>query len=177
MRVIMKRVSCIVSMVLLLCYSISVIAAQSYDPLLVVVIMVKNEEKVIRATLQPFIDGGVDSFFVFDTGSTDKTMEVAQEFFDEYGCEHAYIVQEPFIDFATSRNRALDLAQEKFPHAAFMVMIDAEWYLNDACALVDFCRVCLWRGDVYNSYLMHIVNEALDNYTCRLIRCHRVVRF
>lgn len=148
-----------------------------YDPILVVVLMVKNEETVMRATLQPFVDGGINSFFIFDTGSTDNTIAVTQDFFDEYGITHGYIMQEPFIDFGTSRNRALDLAEKKFPNAAFMVMLDAEWYLNDAKALVEFCELCLQRGDTYPSYLMHIVNEALDNYACRLIRCKRGVRF
>jgi glycosyltransferase involved in cell wall biosynthesis len=131
----------------------------------------------MRRTLQPFIDGGITSFFIFDTGSTDRTIEVTQEFFDEYGITDGYIVQEPFIDFATSRNRALDLAEEKFPKAAFMVMLDAEWYLNDAKSLVDFCQMCLLKGESYSSYMIHIINEALDNYTCRLIRCGHGVRF
>lgn len=148
-----------------------------YDPILVVVLMVKNEETVMRATLQPFVDGGVNSFFIFDTGSTDNTIAVTEEFFAENGVTQGYIAQEPFVDFATSRNRALDLAQEKFPQAAFMVMLDAEWYLNDARALVEFCELCLLRGDTHNSYLMHIVNQALDNYICRLFRCNFGVRF
>jgi hypothetical protein len=148
-----------------------------YDPILVVVLMVKNEETVMRATLQPFMDAGINSYLIFDTGSTDNTIAVTQEMFDEYGVTEGYIMQEPFIDFATSRNRALDLAEQKFPNAAFMVMLDAEWYLNDARALVDFCRLCLLRGDMYPSYLMHIVNDYLDNYICRLIRCNRGVRF
>jgi hypothetical protein len=148
-----------------------------YDPLLVVVIMVKNEETVMHATLQPFVEGGVDSFFVLDTGSTDRTVAVTKGFFTQYGIEQAYIAQEPFIDFATSRNRALDLAQEKFPHAAFMLMLDAEWYINDAQALLDFCKTCLRRGDIYPSYLVRIVNESCARYTCRLIRCNYGVRF
>ncbi len=147
----------------------------SYDQILVVVLMVKNEETVMRATLQPFVDGGIDSFFIFDTGSTDNTIEVTEQFFVEHSITQAYIAQEPFIDFATSRNRALDLAQEKFPNAAFMVMPDAEWYLNDARALVDFCELCLERGDTYSSYLMNLAN--LGNYSCRLFRCNRGVRF
>lgn len=149
----------------------------NYDPILVVVLMVKNEETVMRATLQPFVDAGINSYLIFDTGSNDRTIEVTREMFDEYGITQGHIIQEPFIDFATSRNRALDLAQETFPNAAFMVMLDAEWYLNDAKALVEFCEQCLRRGDIYSSYLMHIVNEALDNYTCRLLRCNRGVRF
>ena len=146
-----------------------------YDQTLVVVLMVKNEETVMRATLQPFVDGGVDSFFIFDTGSTDNTIEVTEQFFAEHGITQVYIAQEPFIDFATSRNRALDLAQEKFPNAAFMIMPDAEWYLNDARALVSFCECCLQRGDTYSSYLINIAN--LGNYSCRLFRCNRGVRF
>lgn len=156
-----------------ICLSISSI----YDPLLVVVLMVKNEETVMRATLQPFVNAGINSYLIFDTGSTDRTVAVTQEMFDEYGITQGYIIQEPFIDFATSRNRALDLAQEQFPKAAFMVMLDAEWYLNDAKALLDFCQMCLDQDDIYSSYLMHIVNEALDNYTCRLLRCNRGLRF
>ena len=168
---------CVIYFFLFFFYSFQVVLAHSYAPLLVVVIMVKNEETVIRATLQPFVEGGVDSFFVLDTGSTDRTVAVTKEFFTEYGIEQAYIIQEPFIDFATSRNRALDLAQEKFSHAAFMLMIDAEWYINDARALIDFCHACLRHGDIYPSYLIHIGNEAFDNYVCRLIRCNHGVRF
>ena len=148
-----------------------------YDPLLVVVIMVKNEETVMRATLQPYVDGGITSYLVLDTGSTDRTVEVTREFFEEHSITNFFIAEEPFVNFEVSRNRALDLAEEKFPHAAFMIMPDAEWYLNDAKALVDFCGVCLQRRDPYSSYLVHIVNKFLDNYTSRLLRCRRNVRF
>lgn len=158
-------------------HTVCAIERMQYDPILVVVLMVKNEETVMRATLQPFVDAGINSYLIFDTGSTDGTVMVTQEMFDEYGVTHGYIFQEPFIDFATSRNRALDLAQAQFPHAAFMVMLDAEWYLNDAQALVEFCEQCLRQRDPHSSYLMHIVNEALDNYTCRLLRCNRGLRF
>lgn len=168
------RVLCVLIMHVHTMYA--VLSAQ-YDPLLVIVLMVKNEETVMRATLQPFVDAGINDYVIFDTGSTDNTVQVTRDFFDEYGVTRGYIFQEPFIDFATSRNRALDLAQEQFPHAAFMLMLDAEWYLNDARALLEFCHTCLERGDFYASYLIHIVNEALDNYTCRLLRCNRGLRF
>lgn len=149
----------------------------SYDPILVAVIMVKNEETVMEATLQPFVDGGVDSFFVFDTGSTDKTIKVTQDFFTKNNVQHGYIEQEPFIDFAASRNRALELAHQKFPNAAFMIMFDAEWYLNDAQGLVNFCQQCLMRNDMHSGYLIRILNTALDFYTPRLIRCNHNVQF
>ena len=174
----MKRAVRVLSFLLFFLYNFHVAAVEhGHDPLLVVVIMVKDEEKVMRATLQPFIDGGVDAFLVLDTGSTDRTVEVTEQLFAEHALERAYIFQEPFIDFATSRNRALDLAQEKFPNAAFMVMPDAEWYINDAKALRKFCQSQLDCGDTNPSYLIHIINQALDNYTCRLIRCNCGMRF
>src|SRR5258707_10172559 len=113
----MKKAIRILLIVVFSFYNFCAATEHIYDPLLVVVLMVKNEETVMRATLQPFVDGGVDSFFIFDTGSTDNTIEVTEQFFAEHGITQVYIAQEPFIDFATSRNRALDLAQEKFPNA------------------------------------------------------------
>ena len=148
-----------------------------YDPILVVVIMVKNEETVMQATLQPFVDGGVDSFFVFDTGSTDKTIEVTQDFFNENNIIHGYIEQEPFIDFATSRNHALERAKRRFPYAAFILMIDAEWYVHNVAALLDFCRLCLKRNDLYATYLIRIFNGDVDFYVPRLIRCESNAQF
>ena len=84
----MKTYSLVFSLVFFVLFIRSVQTLRyEYDPLLVVVIMVKNEETVMRATLQPFVDGGVDSFFVFDTGSTDNTIAVTEEFFAENGIE------------------------------------------------------------------------------------------
>ena len=43
------------------------LACEVSDPLLVVVLMVKNEQDVIVPTLKPFVDGGIDAFYIFDT--------------------------------------------------------------------------------------------------------------
>ena len=51
------------------------------DPLLVAVLMVKNEEPVMELTLQPLVDAGIKDFLIYDTGSVDHTIEVTQEFF------------------------------------------------------------------------------------------------
>jgi hypothetical protein len=91
--------------------------------------------------------------------------------------QHGHIEQEPFIDFSTSRNHALDRAQKKFPDAEFIIMLDAEWYLNDAHALLNFCKLCLTRHDMYATYLIRILNKTIDFYTPRLIRCRYNARF
>jgi tetratricopeptide (TPR) repeat protein len=145
------------------------------DPLLVIVIMVKNEAPVIQATLQPYVDAGLNAYFVFDTGSTDNTMALAQELFETHHVNHGVIKQELFIDFATSRNRALELAQEAFPNACFMLMLDAEWYIHDVPCLINFCQTHI--NDKNTSYLVRITDNQLDFYTPRLIRCHSHVAF
>jgi tetratricopeptide (TPR) repeat protein len=144
----------------------------AHDPMLVIVLMVKDEAPVIRETLQPFMDPEyLDKlgFFIFDTGSTDDTMVLAQNLFNDYNVENAVIAQEPFVDFATSRNRALRLAEEAFPDGCFMLMLDAEWYLHNLGDLVAFCDAN--QHTEGNLYLLRIMNRSLDFFTARLIRC------
>lgn len=144
------------------------------DPLLVIVLMVKNEEAVIVPTLEPFVQGGVDAFYIFDTGSTDQTVEVVTDYLQSCGVRFA-VGQEPFIDFAASRNRGLDLAQEAFPNCAFMCMPDAEWYIQNAQDLVKFCKEHL--NDSEPGYSIRIASTDLDFRTPRLMRRSAHLRF
>lgn len=147
----------------------------SNDNLLTVVIMVKDEVNVIIPTLQPFIDAGVTNYLVFDTGSTDGTQNKIREHFNTYGFEHAYIVEEPFVDFATSRNRALDIAEEIFTNTTFFLMLDAEWYIHNVEGLLAYCESHKNYIAPYctgSCYLMRLltVQDAINNYIPRLMR-------
>ena len=152
------------------------------DPLLVVVIMVKDETEVIKPTLQMYCEADPEGtkigYLVFDTGLDpwSPTMAKALELFQEYNVTNYYILQEPFIDFATSRNRALDLVDEKFPNAGYMLMPDAEWYLHEVPELLNFCEQELAHPEKH-SYLVRIVSPDLDFGTQRLIRAHSGLRF
>lgn len=145
------------------------------DPLLVVVLMVKNEASVITQTIKPFIDGGVKYFVIFDTGSTDGTQEIMRDFFIEHGITNFHIVEEPFVNFAVSRNRALEVTQELFPTATFMLMPDAEWYMHNVEKLLSFCET--HKTDADTSYFVSIRNTAVAFVTARLIRCRSNVQF
>jgi len=145
------------------------------DPLLVVVLMVKNESHVMRSTLQPFADAGIDSYLILDTGSTDDTIAVTEQFFKDHAIKNGAIAEQPFIDFATSRNYALRCAQERFPHSTFLLMLDAEWHLNNVEGLLQFCSE--HKSDAQDSYLVRITCPNLDFFTARLIRAHCNVKF
>ena len=165
-----------------LCISQNINFKDNTEFLLTVVIMVKNEANVIIPTLQPFIDAGITSYLVFDTGSTDGTQQVIGEHFKKNHLEHAYIIEEPFIDFATSRNRALELAEQIFVNNTFLVMLDAEWYTYNVNELINFCKIhknyiapnctgsCYWIR-------LFTVQDAINNYTPRLIRSGYNVRY
>src|SRR3990172_8333619 len=122
--------------------------------LLIFVLMVKNEELVIVPTIKTMVDGGICDYYIFDTGSTDKTRENAQNYFDQLKNEDKvsqyYIEQEPFIDFSTSRNMALERAKEK---------------------LLEFCKEhVIEKEDDKPWYPVRIMGANIDFYTCRLIR-------
>ena len=76
--------------------------------------IVKNEEEMLPECLES-IDGLVDEIILVDTGSTDKTIEIAQE----YG---AKIHHFPWInDFAAARNESVRLASGEY-----LLILDAD---------------------------------------------------
>jgi len=81
--------------------------------------IVKNENAVIcrcLASVKPFIDYWV----IVDTGSTDGTQGIIQEFMKDIPGElHA----RPWVNFAHNRNEALELAKDK---ADYILIIDAD---------------------------------------------------
>jgi tetratricopeptide (TPR) repeat protein len=168
----------------ILVFSCFGITASGYkdDPLLVVVIMVKDETDVIKPTLEMYCQadptGEKIAYLVYDTGLDpwSPTMAKAKELFEEYHLTNYFIIQEPFIDFATSRNRGLNLVEEKFPNASFMLMPDAEWYLHGAKELLAFCEA--QKDNIQaTSFLVRIMSTDLDFGTQRLIRCRAGLRF
>jgi glycosyltransferase involved in cell wall biosynthesis len=153
-----------------------------HEFLLTVVIMVKDEANVIIPTLQPFVDAGLTSFLVYDTGSTDGTQKIVREYFNNHDIKHAYVVEEAFVDFATSRNRALDLAEHIFVNTTFMIMLDAEWYTHNVAELIDFCKThqnYIAPHCTGSCYLMRLltVQDNINNYTPRLFRRGYNVRY
>lgn len=80
-------------------------AMVSDRPLLGLVMIVKNESKRISEVLASYRDH-IDAWTILDTGSTDGTQDMIR---GELAGIPGTLYEEPFVDFATSRNRALDL--------------------------------------------------------------------
>ena len=115
-------------------------------PLLGLVMIVKNEAKRIETVLasyRPYID----AWTILDTGSTDGTQDLIKRSFDGIpGALH----EEPFVDFATSRNRALELHGTS---TIFSIMPNGD-VLEGGAALVSFLEA--HRRDLAGSYRVRI---------------------
>lgn len=87
--------------------------------------IVKNEAPVIARCLNSVLDQ-IDAFFICDTGSTDKTREIARGILHTAG-KKGEIVDSNWVDFATNRNEALRGAEDLGDR---VLLIDADEMLE-----------------------------------------------
>ncbi|TAL68441.1 MAG: glycosyltransferase [Bacteroidetes bacterium] len=134
-------------------------------------IITKNEEKHLRDCLKS-IESCADEIIVVDTGSTDKTVEIA----DRLGCK--VIITEWQDDFSYSRNIALNSATKNF-----ILVIDADERLLNPEELKSAIEN---KGPSTGGWIINVVSEArredgsIDTYSSGLLRLfvnHPSVRF
>ncbi len=81
--------------------------------------IVKNEERFLADCLRS-VQGAVDEICIVDTGSTDRTIEIARSF-------GAVVIERPWRnDFAWARNESLALATKRW-----IIMLDADEVLRE----------------------------------------------
>lgn len=89
------------------------------------VMMVKNEEARIHVSLNSVV-GTVNSMVIYDTGSSDRTTAVIEQFAKDQAIPlHLLTAREAgeFVDFSTSRNILLDYA-DSFPEIDYLLLLD-----------------------------------------------------
>jgi tetratricopeptide (TPR) repeat protein len=87
--------------------------------------IVKNESKIISRLFDSVIKL-IDSYCICDTGSTDNTIQLIQEYFADRGIP-GKIVQEPFRDFAYNRSFALKACHGL---SDYVLLLDADMILQ-----------------------------------------------
>ncbi|MFO0855300.1 MAG: glycosyltransferase [Planctomycetia bacterium] len=106
--------------------------------------IVKNEEKFLAQCLTSIKDA-VDEIIIVDTGSTDKTIEIAQSF-------HAEIYHHPWKNsFSDARNHSLSYAK-----CDWILQIDADETLDQEDIPLLHKLIC---GDSYNAIFVAIYSE------------------
>lgn len=104
-------------------------------PLISLVMIVKDEAKSMRQIIES-VRSQIDYFVIVDTGSTDDTVAIAR---DALAGIDGKIVNLPFVDFATTRNASLDIAEAT--GATFGLLLSGDETLVDPNrSLRTFCE-------------------------------------
>ncbi len=130
--------------------------------LLSIVMMVKNEEKYLNKTLtalQPLMKEINSELIILDTGSTDKSIDIAKKFTDK-----VYFKQWN-NNFADMRNESISYAQ-----GDWILILDADEELTDYMKMIEF-----FDSDKCKKYncasieLKNIISEDKELYNKALI--------
>ena len=90
------------------------------QPLLSLVMIVKNEAAGLDTTLES-TRGYIDHYCILDTGSTDGTLDIIERFYESLPASVSRaLFQEPFVDFSSTRNRALLLTGQYTEYVLMM---------------------------------------------------------
>lgn len=137
-------------------------------PLLCLTMIVRDEAHCIQQTLDS-VKSFVDRWAILDTGSKDGTQAVIRE--GMRGIP-GYFYEQPFVDFATSRNQVLDLAgvidagPESVP--VFTLMLSADETLHGGQALRTFLEAHRGAGD--GAYSVALSAEHARWFYPRILR-------
>lgn len=96
-------------------------------PKLCLNMIVKNESKIITRLFDS-VYNIIDSYCICDTGSTDGTPQIIQEYFEAKGIP-GKVIEEPFRDFGYNRTHSL-LACAGMENADYILLMDADMILE-----------------------------------------------
>ena len=94
---------------------------------IVLTMIVKDEEHVIKRALSSCVNL-IDAYCIVDTGSTDNTKKVIEDFFKKFN-KKGEIVDFPFTTFEECRNKSLEVGK-KYGDYGFWIDADEELRLN-----------------------------------------------
>lgn len=122
--------------------SLPVLDPHAPVPKLCLNMIVKNESKIIKRLLST-VSELIDCYCICDTGSTDNTIELIEEFFQEKGIP-GKVIEEPFQDFGYNRSYALKACESM--DADYVLLLDAD---------MVFWRNTSISPDNFKRYLNH----------------------
>lgn len=143
-------------------------------PVIGCLMMVKNEEKRIHVTLDSVV-GVVDCMIIYDTGSTDKTVEIIMEHCEKHKL-NLYMIQGDFVNFAVSRNVSLDYADTK--EVDFILLMDTNDELRGGDNLKALAKKELSTKNCAYLLCQHWWSGKYDKYfNTRFIKARKKWRY
>jgi tetratricopeptide (TPR) repeat protein len=127
--------------------------------------IVKNESKII-ARLLSSVSHIIDTYCICDTGSTDNTIEIIENFFKTKNIP-GKIVKEPFKNFAHNRNFAL---KSCLGMSEFVLLLDADMVLDirnfkkDMLNVADTFYILQGNDNFFYQNVRIVRNSGLYSY-------------
>lgn len=144
-------------------------------PHIALLMMVKNEHKRLHVSLQSVV-GIVSSVVLYDTGSTDNTIQIATDFCKQHNIP-LRLKQGTFVDFSTSRNVSLDFA-DTFDDIDFLLLLDCNDELRGGNHLINFCNDMLTKEHTGFLVCQHWFSGTNDQYfNIRLVKARKGWRY
>jgi glycosyltransferase involved in cell wall biosynthesis len=144
----------------------------------VLVMMVKNEEKRLEVSFNS-VKEYADTFVILDTGSTDRTTMIIKNYCKKHNI-NLFLKEEPFVDFAASRNVLLKYADEVLrnpdgsPDVRYLLQLDCNDELRNADELVKLALY--FKGPQTAFYIKQMWktpnNSVTTYYNLRLHKSH-----
>ena len=127
--------------------------------------MIRNEERILKRCLEA-VENIVDCFCICDTGSTDKSVEIAKDFLKTHkGC----LTEEPWKNFGHNRTVSFQNAQK-------YIKKKLQWDLTQVYGLLlDADKVFVSnklkeQKLTATGYKIIQINGSLEYYNCRFVR-------
>lgn len=127
-------------------------------PTLCLNMIVKNESKIITRLFDSVISI-IDSYCICDTGSTDNTVQLITDYFNNKGIQ-GKVVTEPFKNFCHNRNFAL---QSCIGMSDYVLLLDADMVLD----IINFNKQNLLH---YDHFTILQGNESFYYQNVRILK-------
>ena len=125
--------------------------------------IVKNESKVILRLLQS-VANYIDCYCICDTGSTDNTIEIIQDFFNSKGIP-GKIIREPFQDFGYNRTFSLKACEQL--DVKYILLMDADMVLQVNPAIT---KEVLYKQLISDAYYIFQGSETFFYKNVRIVK-------
>ena len=121
--------------------------------------IVKNESKIITRLFDSVV-GLIDSYCICDTGSTDNTIQLIREYFQQRGIP-GKVVEEPFRNFGYNRTFAIEQCTG-LENADYLLLMDADMVLT------GFDPAVIKSG--LSSHLAHYIFQGTQDFQYKNVR-------
>uniref|UniRef100_A0A6C0BF63 Uncharacterized protein n=1 Tax=viral metagenome TaxID=1070528 RepID=A0A6C0BF63_9ZZZZ len=133
-----------------------------------IALIIKNEEDNIIETIKPWVEYGITSILVYDTGSNDNTIKQLLEY-----SNIITVIVGKFTTYSESRNKAMELTRLIYPNANFILMPDAEWIPENIDSLIAFCNENIKSKS--SVFLVDVVRTIYESYNCNGLIINRKI--